>query len=252
MAGRDDLATSSRSSFWTRAEVGLSRPPGRFYDRKQDTRAEALDPGLTEPVLEAGLGESGVLAGQECALLQFYAEVARLRIGDHFAWIAEFPEESSDEFVQTELLWPRNFNDAVDRRSYGDPAKRAGDILSRHGLNQNGCDSHRVAVGRIVGDSLDELEELRSVDDRVLDRRSLYQVLLGDLGTEVATFGEAFGSHDRQRDVMAHACRRFGINDVAGRRFEELQRCRVLERWGVRHIYDHIGTVEGFVQALAG
>ena len=64
-------------------------------------RAEALDPGLTEPVLEAGLGESGVLAGHECALLQFYAEVARLRIGDHFAWIAAFPEVSSDEFVQT-------------------------------------------------------------------------------------------------------------------------------------------------------
>jgi hypothetical protein len=99
MAGRDDLATSSRSSWWTRAEVGLSRPPGRFYDRKQDTRAEALDPSLAEPVLEAGLGESGVVAGHECALLQFYAEVARLRIGDHFAWIAAFPEESSDKFV---------------------------------------------------------------------------------------------------------------------------------------------------------
>jgi hypothetical protein len=25
--------------WWTRAGVGLSRPPGRFYDRKQDTRA---------------------------------------------------------------------------------------------------------------------------------------------------------------------------------------------------------------------
>ena len=59
---------------------------------------------MTERVLEAGLGEPGVVAGHECALLQFYAEVARLRIGDHFAWIAAFPEESSDEFVQTELL----------------------------------------------------------------------------------------------------------------------------------------------------
>jgi hypothetical protein len=33
-----------------------------------------LGPGLAEPVLEAGLGESGVLAGQECALVRFYAE----------------------------------------------------------------------------------------------------------------------------------------------------------------------------------
>jgi len=27
---------------WGRAEAGLSRPPGRFYDRNQDTRAGAL------------------------------------------------------------------------------------------------------------------------------------------------------------------------------------------------------------------
>src|SRR5919107_3986291 len=214
-------------------------------------RIPTLDPGLAEPVLEASLGESGLVAGHECALLQFYAEVARLRIGDHFAWIAAFPEQLSDEFVQTELLWPRHFNDAVDRRSYGDTANLTRDILSCHGLDQNGCESHRVAVRRIVGYSLDELEELRSADDRVLDRRSLDQFLLGDLGTEVATFGEAFGSHDRQRDVMAHACRRFSIKEVAGRCLEEVQHCRVLERWGVRHVYDHSGTGEGFGQALA-
>src|SRR3712207_8238001 len=89
------------------------------------------DPGLAEPVLEAGLGESGVVAGHECALAQFCAEVARVRIGDHFAWIAAFPEDSSDDFVETELLWPRHFNEAVDRRSYGDPANRTRNILSR-------------------------------------------------------------------------------------------------------------------------
>ena len=75
------------------------------------------DPGLAEPVVEAGLGESGVVAGHECALVQFCAEVERVRIGDHFAWIAAFPEDSSYEFIETELLWPRHFNDAVDRRS---------------------------------------------------------------------------------------------------------------------------------------
>ena len=42
----------------------------------------------------------------------------------------------------------------------------------------------------------------------------------------------------------------FSLKEVSGRCFEELQRCRALERWGVRHIYDHIGTVEGFGQAL--
>src|SRR5215204_845801 len=170
-------------------------PPS--HHAREFPRIPTLDPGLAEPVVEAGLGESGVVAGQECAFVQFCAGVARVRSGDHFAWISAFPEESSDEFGEKELLWPRHFNDAVDRRSYGDLANRTRDILSRHGLDQNGCDSHRVAVRRIVGDSLElELEELRSADDRVLDRRSLDQVLLDDLGTKVATFGEAFGSHD--------------------------------------------------------
>jgi hypothetical protein len=71
------------------------------------------DHGLAEPVFESGLGEAGVIAGDEGALAQFCAEVARVWIRDHFAWIVAFPEASSDEFVETELLWPRYFNDAV-------------------------------------------------------------------------------------------------------------------------------------------
>src|ERR671916_729049 len=174
------------------------------------------------------------------------------RVGFPLGWLGASRKYFLNGSAETDFLGPRHFNDAVDRRSYGDPANRTRDILSCDGLDQNGCESHRVAVRRIVGYSLDELEELRSVDDRVLDRRSPDQVLLGDLGTEVATFGEAFGSHDRQRDVMTHTCRRFSIKEVAGRCFEELQHCRVLERWGVRHVYDHSGTGEGFGQTLRG
>jgi hypothetical protein len=48
------------------------------------------------------------------------------------------------------------------------------------------------------------------------DGRFLYQVLLGDLGADVAAFREAFGAHDRQRDVMAHACGCFSVEEVAG------------------------------------
>ncbi|RPI84203.1 MAG: hypothetical protein EHM41_13975 [Chloroflexi bacterium] len=112
---------------------------------------------------------------------------------------------------------------SVYRYSYGDPANFTRDILSRHGLDQNGCDSHSVTFRRSFGNPLDVLEELRPVGDRVWDRRSPDQFLLGDLGTEVATFGEAFGSHDRQRDMMAYTCHRFSIKEVAGRCFEELQ-----------------------------
>jgi hypothetical protein len=32
--------------------------------------------------------------------------------------------------------------------------------------------------------------------------------------------------------------------EIAGRRLEELQHCRVLERWRVRHVDDHGGSIE--------
>ena len=41
---------------------------------------------MAETAVVAGLGEFGVVAGHECALVQFCAEVARVRIADHFAW----------------------------------------------------------------------------------------------------------------------------------------------------------------------
>src|SRR5262245_30030901 len=91
--------------------------------------------GLAEPVIQEGLGEFGVVAGHECALTQLCASVGRVRIRDHLAWIVALAEDSSDEFVETELLWPRHFNDAVHRRPYGDPGDRTRDILSRHGLD---------------------------------------------------------------------------------------------------------------------
>jgi hypothetical protein len=65
------------------------------------------------------------------------------------------------------------------------------------------------------------------------------------------SFGEAFGSHNRQRDMMAHACNRFRLKEIVGRCFEEPQHCRVLERGGVRHVDDHSGTGDGFGQTLA-
>jgi len=93
------------------------------------------------------------------------------------------------------------------------------DILGRHRLNQYRCKSHRVAVSRGIGDALQELEELRRVDDRVRDRRLLDQFFLGELRSHVATFGEPVCADYGERDVMPHACRRFGVEEVGGRRY---------------------------------
>src|SRR5688572_17441747 len=107
-----------------------------------------LDDGFAEPVVEVRLGESRAGAGHERALLQFCAEIARVRIGDHFTRIVAGAEASPDEIIQTELLGPRHFNDPVHWRSFGNPANGTRDILGRHGLDQYGCESHSVALGR--------------------------------------------------------------------------------------------------------
>ena len=75
---------------------------------------QLLGPGLAEPVLEAGLGQSGIVAGQECALAKFYVEVARVRIGDHFAWIAAFPRTRRMSSSRRNCCGSRHFNDAVE------------------------------------------------------------------------------------------------------------------------------------------
>jgi hypothetical protein len=111
---------------------------------------------------------------------------------------------------------------------------------------------HGVALGAGVRDALDELEELGRVDDRVGDRGVLDQLLLRDLRAHVAALGQPLAAHDRQRDVVPDAGLALGAEQGAGRRMEELQRRRVLERRGVRHVDHHRRADEGLRQPFAG
>src|SRR6476660_336794 len=211
-----------------------------------------LDRSPIDPLLESRLSEDGVVAGQKGSLAQLRAEVARLRIGDHITWIVACAEVSSDELVQTEPLWARYLDDTVQRRSDSDLADRARDIIGRDRLDENRRQAHRVAIGCIVSDALDEFEELRGMDDRVRDRTAFDQLLLSELRAGVAALGAAFGSDDGQRNVMADACRGFGLEEIARRRSEEHQRRRVLERWGIGYVDNHGGSLEGSGQAFPG
>ena len=66
----------------------------------------------------------------------------------------------------------------------------------------------------------------------------LDQLLLRDLGAEVAALGEPLGADHRQRDVVLHTGRAGGREQIAGRRGEELHDGRVLERRRVRDVDD--------------
>src|ERR687896_1960253 len=87
-----------------------------------------FDGRLVEPVFEADLAEPGIGTRHQTPLVHLGAEVAGLRVGDHFTGVVARAETQSDELVEAELLRSRHLDHAVQRRSQGDPANRIGDI----------------------------------------------------------------------------------------------------------------------------
>src|SRR3954468_3590151 len=84
--------------------------------------------GLLQPVLESGLGDPRVITRQQGAPARGDAEVARPRIGDDLAGIAELLQGDAHELVEAELLGARDLDDAVQGRSEGHPADLARDV----------------------------------------------------------------------------------------------------------------------------
>ena len=77
--------------------------------------ARVLCRGLCEPGLEARLTESRVIAGKERAFAYLDAVVARVRVRDYVAWILARSQVSTDEFIETKLFRPSDFNGAIHR-----------------------------------------------------------------------------------------------------------------------------------------
>ena len=150
---------------------------------------------LAEPLLEADLAESRVAGRNQRALAEFGPEVPRVRVDDNLAGIVARAEALTDQFIETELLGTGHFNRAIQWRAHGDPADRLGDVISRHGLNEYRWQPNRRSVSGFIGDALDELEELRRVNDRVRDPGTLDQRFLSVLRPEVGTVGYTLGSH---------------------------------------------------------
>ena len=73
----------------------------------------------------------------------------------------------TNQLVEAELLRTGYFHRAIDWRAHRDPADCLGDVVSRHGLNEDRGQPNCRAVSGFIGDPFDELEELRRVDDRV-------------------------------------------------------------------------------------
>ncbi len=121
---------------------------------------------LAEPFLKADLAESRGTGRNQRALGELGPEVPRVRVNDNLAGVIACVKALTDQFIETELLGTRHFNHAIQRRAHGNQGDRVRDVISRHRLNEYVRQPHRRPVRGFVGDALDELEELRRVNDR--------------------------------------------------------------------------------------
>src|SRR5258706_2460999 len=160
-------------------------------------RARNLCCGLSQPGFETGLAESCVIAGNQRFLAEFRSRITSVWISDDFAGIFKRDQSPPDEFIHAKLLRASNFDDAVERLVYRDPAHRTRDIVGGHRLEKHMWQSHLFAVEGNVGKALEELEELRRLNDGVRDGRFSDQFLLSNLSPEITTFGQLLRPHNR-------------------------------------------------------
>src|SRR5262249_48850570 len=141
---------------------------------------------LTKPVVEPDVAELRFVAREERAFVESGAEVARVSVDDHFAWVVARSKDALEESVEVERFGPADLNGAIQRRACRHPGAWACHIVGRNWLGVYRRHSNGRAVSRGVSDVHQELEELRRLDDRIRDRRGFDQLLLRKLGAKVA------------------------------------------------------------------
>jgi hypothetical protein len=141
-----------------------------------------------------------------------------------------------------------DFADAADGQADRCAGDCGGDVIGRHRLDRCGRDPHGVVVGCRVRDALDELVELRRVNDREGDAGFLDQLFLYLLGAEVPTGEQSVGADHGECDVVVHAGLLRRGEQVARGGGEEVPCGSILERRGVRDVDHHAGAGQHLVQ----
>src|SRR5690606_8721494 len=113
----------------------------------------------------------------------------------HVTRVVQCAQASLYQFVQPELLRPRNFQGAVEWSTRGCSSNPTRYVVGRDWLDQYGGKTYRVSLRRCHRECLEELKELRGLHDRVRNRRLPDELFLGDLPTEVPALTESVGAH---------------------------------------------------------
>ena len=100
-------------------------------------------------------------------------------------------------------------------------------------------------------DAAEKFHELGRADDGVGDAGGYDQLLLGDLGAEIAIVA-AVNSDDGQCDMVADASRGLRWEKVAAGSLEEFQHRLVFERGRIGEVDHHLCAGHGLLEPLAG
>src|SRR5262249_48988389 len=153
-------------------------------------------------------------------------------------------EADADEFVETKFLGTGNLDCPVDRRSCGDSGHLFRNIVGCHRLDENRGKLHLIALRRGGGNSLDELEELGRLNDRIGQCRLLDEVFLSNLGPEVWALGKAMGTDDGEGDQMLDASLHTVREKVPCGGSKELHHRFFFPRRGIRYIHDDLSSLQ--------
>jgi hypothetical protein len=105
---------------------------------------------VDEPFREAGGEHRRVRAGHQGVVVEYDAEVARLRIRDDAAGVVLRAESGADEVVERIPVGAGDLQDAADGLSDRGASDSGCDVIGRHRLRERRRDPHGVTVGRFM------------------------------------------------------------------------------------------------------
>ena len=109
----------------------------------------------------AGVPESARPAVPLALIVQFQAEIGRVRISDHFARVVRRFQKSPDELAERRPLGTGDLDRAVHRRSDCDVGHCGSHVIGPDGLRKSGWQVNRLLDGAKLGDGAYEFVELR-------------------------------------------------------------------------------------------
>jgi hypothetical protein len=179
--------------------------------------------------------------GSQAVFVEHRAEILRLGIGDDRPLVAYRRQKPLDELGHAGGFGTRQLDDPVLRLRRRDLGQSGSHIVGRDRLELFRRHKDFAPLGGAVGDRLEKLEELRRAQQRV--RHAAFDhAFLGAFCPQVAAVADTVRTDHRQRDIVRDARRRRGAQQVPGRGPEEIHDGTVLERRGVGHVDDDIGS----------